>query len=215
MLASRYLCIMLIDITRPVQQGIPVWPGDAPFHCLWTLRQADGASVNLAELRLSAHTGTHADGPFHADSAGATIGAAPPDLYIGHATLVDAPPGKVIPERWVAELLSQQAVERLLVRTGCWADPQVFPEEFPVLEPAAAARLTAAGVMLFGTDAPSVDAFHSRDLPVHHRLGEGGVAILENLLLDDVNPGSYELIALPLRVMDADSSPVRAVLRPL
>lgn len=206
---------MLIDITRPVQQGIPVWPGDAPYHCHWTQRQAEGASVNLAELRLSAHTGTHADGPFHADSVGDMIGAAPPHRYIGPATVANAPPGKVISERWIAEQLAQHAVERLLLRTGCWADPHVFPEEFPVLEPGAADRLAAAGVLLFGTDAPSVDAFHSRDLPVHRRLGDGGVAILENLLLDDVAPGAYELIALPLRFMDADSSPVRAVLRPL
>lgn len=77
----------------------------------------------------------------------------------------------------------------------------------------AADLLLDAGVRLIGTDAPSMDPFGSRDLPVHHRLRERGVANLENLSLDGVPEGRYELIALPLRLLGADGSPVRAVLR--
>ena len=78
---------------------------------------------------------------------------------------------------------------------------------------AAAARLRDAGAVLVGTDAPSVDPFGSDDLPAHRVLAAAGIAILENLLLDEVPVGTYELIAYPLRLTEADASPVRAVLR--
>ena len=44
---------------------------------------------------------------------------------------------------------------------------------------------------------------------------ERGLRVLENLVLDDVPEGDYELIALPLKLISADASPVRAVLREL
>lgn len=204
----------LLDITRPVATGIPVWPGDAAYQCGWTMRRADGASVNVAELRLSPHTGTHADGLFHASDTGARIGAAPLDAYIGPAFVVDARGREWLDESLVRDALQADPAERLLFRTGCWTDPATFPQRFPAFHPDAAARLARAGVRLVGTDAPSVDPFDSKDLPAHNAFGAAGIAILENLLLDDVVPGRYELIALPLRLNEADASPVRAVLRP-
>jgi arylformamidase len=205
----------IFDITRPVRTGIPVWPGDAPYRVEWTLRRAEGATVNLSALHLSAHTGTHADGFFHASDEGARIGAAALEAYLGPARVVDARGWPSISAERVDPLLRDGPLERILFRTGCWADPAVFPEAFPAIEPAAARALADAGVRLVGTDAPSVDPFDSKDLPTHHLLHESGIANLESLLLDDVPPGRYELIALPLRLEEADASPVRAVLRAL
>jgi arylformamidase len=62
-------------------------------------------------------------------------------------------------------------------------------------------------------DTASVDLFESEDLPVHRACLEHDVAILERLMLRGVEAGRYELIALPLRLVGADGSPVRAVLR--
>jgi arylformamidase len=139
----------------------------------------DGDAANVAELRMSAHTGTHADGPFHVCADGVRIGAAPLDAFLGAALLVDAR-GRALDADWAREAVAG-APGRLLVRTG----------------------------------APSVDPFDSADLPAHRVLCAAGVAIVENLLLDDVPPGAWELIALPLRLEEADASPVRAVLRSL
>jgi arylformamidase len=204
----------LYDISRPVRAGVPVWPGDARFRVEWTLRRAEGASVNLSELHLSAHTGTHADGPFHASDEGARIGAVPLDAYLGPAVVVDARGWDSISAERVEPLLETRP-ERILFRTGCWTDPEVFPEQFPAIEPDAARRMAAAGVRLVGTDAPSIDPFDSKELPTHNLFREAGIANLETLRLDEVPPGRYELIALPLRLEEADASPVRAVLRPL
>jgi len=205
----------LFDITRPVRAGIPVWPGDTPFGLNWNLRCSEGASVNLSELRLSAHTGTHADAPFHSSDDGDRIGAVPLDAYLGPALVVDARGWEAISAERVAPLLDGQRPERILFHTGCWTDPDTFPARFAHIEPDAARRMADAGVRLVGTDAPSIDPFDSKALPTHHAFREAGVATLENLRLDDVPQGRFELIALPLRLEDACGSPVRAVLRPL
>jgi arylformamidase len=204
---------MLYDVTRPVRAGMAVWPGDAPCCVGWTSRMADGDAANVAELRMSAHTGTHADGPFHVRTDGVRIGAAPLDAFLGPALLVDAR-GRALDEGWAREAVAG-AHERLLVRTGAWEDADVFPTRFAAPSPEAARVLVEAGVRLLGTDAPSVDPFESADLPAHRILCAAGVAIMENLMLDDVPPGAWELIALPLRLEEADASPVRAVLRSL
>ena len=202
----------VIDITRPVRAGMPVWPGDAPCRLAWTGRIVDGEAANVSALSLSAHTGTHADGPFHVLEDGARIGAAPLDAYLGPALVVDAAGRESLDAAWIGEILRGRP-ERVLFRTGAWVDDDVFPTRFPALTPDAARGLVDAGVRLVGTDAPSPDPFDSPDLPAHRVLLGAGAGILENLRLDGVAPGAYELIALPLRLEEADASPVRAVLR--
>jgi arylformamidase len=75
-----------------------------------------------------------------------------------------------------------------------------------------ARRLVQGGVRLVGSDAPSMDEVDSKSLDSHRELVDAGVAILENLVLSEVPAGVYTLIALPLKLSEADASPVRAVL---
>lgn len=198
------------DITRPVYAGMPVWPGDAPCTLAWTDHTAQGGA-NVAALSCSVHTGTHADGPYHVLDDGARIGDVPLDAFVGPAHVVDASSTMVIGAEWLAAHLPGTC-QRLLLRTGAWDDPDSFPGAWPALTESAAHLLVRRGVRLVGTDAPSPDAMDADDLPVHRVLLGAGVAILENLLLDGITPGGYELIALPLRLAEADASPVRAVL---
>ncbi len=206
---------ILYDVTRPLFAGHPVWPGDSPCRVAWKARLGPGVAYNQSELRMSPHTGTHADGPFHMLPEGAMIGAAPLDAFIGPARVVDAVGRGALDAAWAEEVLAAGAPERLLVRTGAWTDAAVFPTSFAALDAESARMLVDAGLRLFGTDAPSPDPFDSADVPVHHVLLGAGAGILENVMLDGVPPGEYELIALPLRLMDAEASPVRAVLRAL
>ena len=104
---------------------------------------------------------------------------------------------------------------RLLCRTGCSVADGVFPDAWPTLGESATAWLVSQGVVLWGTDAPSVDARASKLLPVHHRLFAGGAYVLENLSLAHVAPGMYELLAQPISIAGADAAPVRAMLRAL
>lgn len=201
----------IIDVTRPVFSGMPVWPGDHACCVRPSSRRADGDQTNSTALEMSVHTGTHTDGPLHVIDGAPTIAEAPLDAFIGPAHLLDATGRDEIDVDWLDLHLPPDA-ERVLFRTGCWRDPKVFPTRFPAPTPEAAALLAARHVRLVGTDAPSVDPFDSADLPAHQALLGGGVAVVENLLLDGVDPGEYHLIAFPLRLAEADSSPVRAVL---
>ena len=202
----------LYDITLPVDGRLAGWPGDAPYRLEWTCTRAGGASVNLGQVSLSLHTGTHTDAPYHFDDAGVRVDAVPLAAYLGPARVVDVS-GRPLIGRADLEWIDVTSAPRLLLRTGAWADHGRFPESVPTLAPDVPAWLHGRGVVLVGVDVPSVDALDSKDLPVHHALGRHGIAILESLDLGGVPEGVYELIALPLRLAGADGSPVRAVLR--
>ena len=104
---------------------------------------------------------------------------------------------------------------RVLLRLSERIDPQVWPAGFRALAPESVDLLARAGVVLVGVDTPSVDPETSKALPAHRACLRAGMRILENLVLDDVTPGDYELIALPLKLANLDAAPVRAILRRL
>jgi arylformamidase len=110
--------------------------------------------------------------------------------------------------------LAWSGLERLLVHSGASHKPLAeFPTEFIYPSPELAAWLGQHGVVLFGSDAPSMDDMNSKSLPGHNALHQHGIAILEGLLLADIPDGRYELIALPLKIESGDGSPIRAILR--
>jgi arylformamidase len=199
------------DVTQPLGNRTAVWPGDRTVDVSWTMRRDRGDSVNVAALLSSVHAGTHADGFLHVSDEGETAAEMPLDAYIGHCIVVDVRERSVVTEADVAGL-DLHRLERILFRTRDDVDASTFPERFAHIDTGLARRLADAGVRLLGTDAPSVDPLDSKTLDAHHALMAGRVAILENLVLDAVAPGEYTLVALPLRLVEADSSPVRAVL---
>jgi arylformamidase len=87
--------------------------------------------------------------------------------------------------------------------------------DFAYFTPEAAKMLTSRGVILVGIDTPSIDKSDSKTLDSHKIFAAANVALLENLVLSEVDPGRYELIALPLKLVGMDASPVRAILRSL
>jgi len=205
------------DISEPIEPGTAAFPGDTPFSQEWVLRQERGASCNVSTIRMSVHVGTHTDAPLHFDLAGRDIASVDLLRYLGRCRVVDvrgegAP--SLIPATAITEAMLAGA-ERILFRTRREHDHRVWDAAFVALGPEAAKVLVAAGILLVGIDTPSIDHADSKELDGHHVLHAGGVAILENIDLRAVPAGDYELIALPLRIVDGDSSPVRAILREL
>src|SRR5690606_29455300 len=129
----------------------------------------------------------------------------------GPVRVIDAVGRTSLGEDLVARVDLEDA-ERVLFRTRDRLDPWTYPQPYPAVTPPLARRLVEAGVKLVGTDAPSVDAPESRSLDAHRILLGAGVAVMENLALGAVKPGKYTLLALPLRIAEADSAPVRAFL---
>ncbi|CAN5126572.1 arylformamidase [soil metagenome] len=202
---------MILDISQPLKNGVPVWPGDTEFTFDLTLTLAESGSVNVGRLTMSTHTGTHADAPFHFRDDGTRVGMLDPEAFIGPARVIEAREESIGAEELGWHDLD--GIERLLVKTGSWLDRTVFPGRISYFRPDAGQFLAEKGIRLVGVDTPSVDPLDSKDLPAHEALRSGGIHILEGLVLDKVEPGDYELIALPLALEEADASPVRAVLR--
>jgi arylformamidase len=204
----------LIDISPPVSPGIAVWPGDTPFSVKWVARMEGGASCNVSSITTTPHLGAHADGPLHFLVGAPSVGEVDLDPYIGPCRVVDVTGSRVVDEEAVFGSELGGAV-RVLFKTGTFPDPGLWNEEFAYFDPALVRRLGKLGMRLLGIDTPSVDAFDSKTLPAHHAMVEMGLRHLEGLDLSEVEAGDYELIALPLRLVGVDSSPVRAVLRTL
>lgn len=201
-----------IDISRTMSDAIACWPGDVAYRFDLGVKMTEGASCNVGSIVTSVHTGTHVDSPFHFDPAGATIEALDPAIFIGPAWLADV---TETPGNWrkALESLDFSIAPRVLFRTGGWPEGGPFPQTIPVMEPGLPAWLAERGVKLIGLDLPSVDPLDSKTLDRHHALGRGGIHILEGLTLAKIPSGLYDLIALPLKLADADGSPVRAVIR--
>lgn len=202
------------DISRPIRSGIPVWPGDTAFDFRFVAKIAEGSSVNVGRIEMSVHTGSHVDAPLHFDDEGADAASVSLSKYVGPCVLADVRPSArgILPAHLPAELDGlARAHGRVLLRS--YAErPGGFDEHMAHATPELADWLAERGVQLLGVDTDSMDAFESKDLPAHRRLNHHGIAILEGIDLSGVQPGSYELVALPLRIEGADGSPVRAVL---
>ncbi|SFE20079.1 arylformamidase [Paenibacillus catalpae] len=203
----------LIDISRPLANGTPTWPGDTPFFYEVSWSKEQSGSVNVGKLTMSIHTGTHIDSPFHFDNDGRKVKDLDLQLYVGPARLIDVSGRSSIGAEDLASY-ELEGVTRLLLRTSSWTNPDEFPSEITYLRADLGPFLQARGIRLIGVDVPSVDPLDSKELAAHHGLHAHDIHILEGLNLDHVSPGDYELMALPLPLAEADGSPVRAVLRP-
>ena len=234
---------MTYDITPPITAKLAVWPGDTPLSREVLNDMARGDNITLSTLRATTHLGAHADGPNHYGKDAPAIDERGLDYYLGpcqvirvgvaRATRITPP---VLPEtiREVpvvggSDLASRAAASaqgsdapgertmhlqpRVLFATGTYPDPQNWNTDFSALSVELIDFLHDRGVITVGIDTPSVDLFESKDLPAHKAILRCNMSILEGLVLKDVPEGTYELIALPLRLVGFDASPVRAVLR--
>ncbi len=203
------------DITQPLRAGIPVWPGDTEYSEARTWQLTGDCPVNVSKFCLSTHTGTHADAPLHYDAIGKPIGAVALDAYIGPCRVIDLTRKIGVIGAEQLEPFMAAAPARILIRTYGVAPQIKWDEEFRPVSAECVEMLASRGVMLIGTDTPSLDPQQSKTMDAHHAVRRHGMAILEGLVLDDVSPGDYELIALPLKLATLDASPVRAILRSL
>jgi arylformamidase len=206
--------LMIFDITPPIRASLAVWPGDTRPTREVLMDLARGDSITLSTLHATVHLGAHADAPSHYGLRAQTIESRDLSLYLGICQVVGMAAGQgglVTRDHLIAELTTS----RLLIRTGTFPDPDRFNEDFAALSPDFVDYCAARGVRLIGIDTPSVDPFTSKTLDAHRTFLRHDMAILEGLTLETVPDGLYELIALPLRLVGFDASPVRAILRTL
>lgn len=199
------------DISPVLSGDTVVFPGDTAFQRRIQMDFAKGQHLLLSDITTTLHIGAHADAPNHYHPQG--VGIAERDLtrYLGRAQVVTV--SNCANRRIQIEDVSTPIkAPRVLLRTQTFPDPGTWTDAFASLSPELIRELRSQGVVLVGLDTPSVDPATSKDLPAHKAIFEADMAILEGLVLTDVPDGEYTLLALPLRIKDADASPVRAIL---
>lgn len=205
------------DISPPIDENAAVFPGDTAYSQRLHFRLSPDCPVNVNSITLSPHTGAHADAPLHYAADGVTSGDLDLAPYLGRCRVIhclDA--GPLVQPAHLAHAM-ENLPERVLIRTSRVASQDWG--SFTALAGESIAYLATYSVahrlLLVGLDTPSVDPATSQTLPSHQMLHQLDLRVLENLVLDEVPEGDYELIALPLKLMRADASPVRAILRAL
>lgn len=207
---------MIIDISIPLSPDMVRWEGDPPMIIRQVLKIKDGAAYNLSQVKMSVHQGTHMDAPRHFLEEGALIEDFPLEVLVGEAQVVHIPREV---HSITAEVLRssgiQAGTQRVLLKTRnseFWKNcPQEFQQDFVSLSLDGADYLIERGVRLVGIDYLSIspgDDFR----PVHARLMENGIAIVETLDLSKAEAGIYQLVCLPLKLMGVEGAPVRAIL---
>ncbi len=202
----------LYDITPVVSPRIAVFPGDTPFYRDVLLSIDGGSHLDLSTIHTTVHVGAHVDAPSHYLRAAPSIEKRDPMRYLGRCQVlrVDHCRGRCV--EW-SDLRDPIRAPRVLFRTGSFPDPNQWNADFAALSPTLIARLhDEHGVSLVGIDTPSIDPSISQTLDAHAAVAARDMAILEGIVLEEVPPGVYTLIALPLKLEGADASPVRAVL---
>ena len=205
---------MIYDITPSISERLKVWPGDTPVSRELLCDMKRGDNLTLSTLHATVHLGAHADAPSHYAAGAPAIHQRDLDYYLGLCQVmhIALPRGHCLRPQ---DIHTPVSAPRLLLATGTYPDPEQFNEDFASLSPELVARLHEQGVRLIGIDTPSVDPFVSKDLPAHKMFLKYDMVIVEGLVLDEVPEGIYKLIALPLKLVGFDASPVRAVLRTL
>lgn len=208
----------VIDISQPVTSETACFPGDSPFFKQMTLTFKDSRVVNLTKLTMSPHVGTHADAPIHCygdlESGQDTAGSMPLEPFVGPALVIDlSPTRQALTVRSIFEKLhSVNIPARILVKTARQIKYEIFEDEYAYFDVELIDYLAERGVRLLGIDTPSVDYVQAKILSAHAALIKRHMYWLENLDLTEVSEGEYFLCALPLKFMELEASPVRAVL---
>jgi len=202
----------IFDVTVPIGGGTPIYAGDPPASVESAKRLAAGDSANVSKLAFGAHTGTHVDAPNHFIEGTRRVDQLDLNRLIGPSRVVRVSDDvQTIEPEHLGDI---EGIERVLFKTknsAFWNESE-FHSDFAHLSPAAADALVANGVKLVGIDYLSIERFHSGDHAVHKAFLSKEIVLIEGLDLRAVEPGTYFLACLPLKIAGCDGAPARALL---
>lgn len=205
-----------IDISAPLSIGVtPNYPGNAPLQLRFDYDMERGAPLDLSEFSMSMHTGTHVDAPLHVIRGAPSIDQVPLERFIGPALVLNIDPSIIAITAADLERYPWRGAQRILFRTrnsvNEWmVDPQ-FHSDYTFLAPDAAELLANNGVLLVGFDYLSIEQYGAPPRTQMILLSKG-IPIVEGLDLRSVTEGQYDLTVLPLKILEHESAPARAIL---
>lgn len=202
---------MIYDISPLITSDLAVFPGDVPFSRKVSMDFNQGDFLSLSSITSTLHIGAHADAPSHYHQDGISIDQCSLDLYFGPCQVMDI--SHLSDEITLEKIGSIEILaERFLFKTKSLRSLSTWQNDFCFLSPELVKYLASKGVKLIGIDTPSMDFAKSKELAAHQAFFQSGISILEGLVLDNIKPGVYVLVAFPLKMAGAEASPVRAVL---
>lgn len=209
--------VRIYDVTVPISERMPVWPGDPRVQIERTSSISSGDEANVSRLHLGSHTGTHVDAPHHFIAQGLTVDKLPLEVLVGRALVIDLEDleGTTIGTFDLAGVHFARNTTRILIKTRnshLWEARQAeFEREYVHLGLKAAEWLVKRGIRLVGVDYLSVEALNADGHRVHHTLLGAGMVIIEGLDLSRVPAGPCQLICLPLKIEGGDGAPARVL----
>lgn len=203
-----------IDISVTIKAGMVHWPGDEPVRIKHIHKISKGGKNNLSAISMGCHTGTHIDAPLHFIARGAGINRMPFDATVGPARVFEIKDKRI---NTIEELLPYRIKkgERIILKTSnslLWKNDK-FVKNFVYIPGPTAEYIAAIGIRCIGVDYLSVGGFHKDGSITHKILLRAGIWIIEGLNLSNVRPGNYDLICLPLKILDSDGAPARAIIK--
>ena len=205
--------MVIFDISIGIDENLPLWPGDPELRLHWAANIEQGDLVNLTELSMSIHTGTHIDAPLHFLPNGKPIDSLSLNVFMGEAQVVAIPQDVNLITVNILQDVCEINAARILFKTKnsqLW-ETSKFQQDYVALEASAAQWLVDQGVQLVGIDYLSIAPFKD-PAPTHKILLSNNVVIVESLDLRSVEPGLYTLICLPLKLVGREAAPARAIL---
>jgi arylformamidase len=226
----------IVDLSHKLSATIPQGSVVPAMECKRSIgielqsTQLDGSRyrVDLTEIRMSVHTGTHIDAPNHFVIGAPAISEIPAEHFIGRAHVLRVPAGageEIGPDRLAGLAADIDTGDMVLIDTGWWqrftTDALSYCREHPWLSADAGDWLADMGINMLGIDTinPDVSPGHRPagfDWPVHCGLLGAGIPVMENvnyagLAGEDAPVVTFWLHAAPLSIDESDGAPVRAV----
>ena len=203
------------DLSVGISATLPIWPGNPGIEIARVQDMDKGDHANVSKLSLGVHTGTHVDAPVHFVNGAAGVDTLALEVLVGPALLIELPNVTAVTAPDLESAGIPAGTQRLLIKThnSQWWGSSDFHQEYVGISEGAARHLVASGIKVLGVDYLSVEQFKTPGAPAHHALLGAGVIVIEGLDLREVEPGIYELICLPLRVVGGDGAPARVILR--
>lgn len=209
----------IYDITIPIHENMPAFPGDEKiFVCKNLMNVENGDPYSIKKLTLLTHTGTHVDVPSHFIPYGKNLDQIDLTNFIGLADVVKIK-NDICVDLPEIQSFPFEAGTIVLFKTKNsfhWKENLKFIENFIYLTPDAAEYLVSKCIKAVGIDYLSIDKYNENSqAPTHLILLKNDIPIIEGLDLSEVPQGRYKLTCLPLKLTGVDGSPVRAILEEL
>lgn len=213
----------IVDLTFPIHEGMTTFP--AHWHPFVEVSVMGRHGIENRETRkvvMGTHTGTHCDAPRHFVPGGKTVDQLPLDALVGPALCLDLSDCRPLQEVDVKDLerrLGDRRPERLILRydwSEQWGQMRYYTSH-PFLSEDAARWLVDHGVRLLAMDTPMPDDPRNAqgsdpDSPVHKIVLGHGVILTEYLCnLKELRQAEFELIVLPLKIVEGDGAPARCI----